>query len=73
MSDEQLNENFLVVQGLDMNTVYEFRVVAVDGAFSTPSAIKEINTYTDHPMAAERGGVMVASSGWFIGKRQTDI
>ena len=67
-SDEQLNENYLVVQGLHMDAIYEFRVVAVDGAFTTPSAIQEVNTYTDKPVAADRGGVVVASSGWFIGR-----
>ena len=39
-SDNQLNENYVVVQGLDPGFVYHFRVVAVDGVYETPSTIQ---------------------------------
>ena len=66
-SDEQLNENYVVVQGLDPGFVYEFRVVAVDGIYETPSIIKNVQTYASFPDSADRGGAVVGSSGWFIG------
>ena len=58
----------MVVQGLDPGHVYEFRVIAVDGVFETASTIQEVHTYATLPTAADRGGVMLASSGWFIGR-----
>lgn len=66
-SDEQLNENYVVVQGLDPGHVYEFRVIAVDGIYETASTIQDIVTYARLPSAENRGGTIVASSGWFIG------
>ena len=67
-SEEQLNENYVVVQGLDPGFVYEFRVVAVDGKYETPSPIQDVQTYAKLPDAADRGGAVVGSSGWFIGR-----
>jgi hypothetical protein len=67
MSEEQLNENSVVVQGLDPGHVYEFRVVAVDGRFETPSAVQDIHTYAHLPSASDRGSSVLSSSGWFIG------
>ena len=69
MSDQQLNENYVVVQGLEPGHVYQFRVVAVDGEFETASLSQDVHTYATLPTAADRGGVVLASSGWFIGKR----
>jgi hypothetical protein len=68
MSEEQLNENSVVVQGLDPGHVYEFRVVAVDGRFETPSAVQDIHTYAHLPSASDRGSSVLSSSGWFIGR-----
>jgi len=67
MSEQQLNENYVVVPGLAPNSIYEFSVVAVDGTFETASVIQEVHTYSSLPVAADRGGVVLASSGWFIG------
>jgi hypothetical protein len=67
MSEEQLNENSVVVQGLDPGHIYEFRVVAVDGRFETPSAVQDIHTYAHLPSASDRGSSINSSSGWFIG------
>ena len=73
MSEEQLNENSVVVQGLDPGHVYEFRVVAVDGRFETPSAVQDIHTYAHLPSASDRGSSVLSSSGWFIGMCSTQI
>ena len=70
MSEEQLNENSVVVQGLDPGQTYEFRVVAVDGRFETPSSVQDIHTYAHLPSAADRGAAINSSSGWFIGKQE---
>ena len=69
MSDQQLNENYVVVQGLEQDHVYQFRVVAVDGEYETPSLTQDVYMgAAAMPAAADRGGVVVHSSGWFIGK-----
>jgi len=68
MSDQQLNENYVVVQGLEQDDVYQFRVVAVDGEYGTPSLTQDVYMgAAAMPAAADRGGVVVHSSGWFIG------
>ena len=36
-TEDQLNENSIVVRGLEPGLTYQFRVVAVDGQFQTPS------------------------------------
>lgn len=41
----ELNEDFIVLEGLDPNQMYEIRVVAVDGEFHTASDIEEFTTY----------------------------
>ena len=42
----ELYSDFIVLEGLKPSRVYEVRIVAVDGTFSTPSNIEEIETYT---------------------------
>jgi len=64
-TDDELNENSIIVRGLDQGHYYQFRVVAVDGKFETPSAIKDVYTY--EKFYAESHQQTVASSGWFIG------
>merc|ERR1719251_705938 len=54
-TEDQLNENSIVVKGLDPGQVYSFRVVAVDGAFQTPSRIQDVHTYAHLPAAGGRG------------------
>ena len=66
-TEDQLNENSIVVKGLDPGHIYEFRVDAVDGAFRTPSRIQDVHTYAHLPPAGGRGQTTLASSGWFIG------
>ena len=68
MSDQQLNDNSVVVQGLEPGYVYQFRVVAVDGEYETASLSQDVHTYGTLPEAADRGGIVLASSGWFIGQ-----
>ena len=36
-SKEVLNEDSIVIEGLDPDNTYDFRVVAVDGDYETPS------------------------------------
>lgn len=72
-SDEELNEDSIVVRGLEPDFTYDFRVVAVDGDQQTPSEILPVYTYSTMPQAASGGaaatggGDSVAHSGWFIG------
>lgn len=40
----QINEDNIEIGGLDADREYEFRVVAVDGNFESPSAIQIFNT-----------------------------
>ena len=54
------------IAGLEPDTVYEFRVVAVDGTLSTPSAIREIDTNgIEGPIIVRERNL--ANAGWFIG------
>lgn len=63
---EEKNRDYQEVAGLDPESVYEFRVVAVDGHFMTESDIQEID------IGAVEGPIKVpnenlANAGWFIG------
>ena len=40
-------EDYIVVSGLEVGTLYEFRIVAVDGNFDSVSPIEEVETW--HP------------------------
>ena len=62
-----MNENSIVVKGLEPGFTYQFRVVAVDGRFQTPSRIQDIHTYDTFPPMDSMNQSTVASSGWFIG------
>lgn len=44
-SQPEYNEDFIDVRALIPNEVYEFKIVAVDGQFSTESEVKEVETY----------------------------
>jgi len=66
-TEDQLNENSIVVRGLDAGHTYEFRVVAVDGRYSTPSRVQNVHTYAHLPLQEGRNQQTMASSGWFIG------
>ena len=45
-SGEELNEDSIVITGLDPDETYDFRVVAVDGDHETPSETISIYTYS---------------------------
>ena len=44
-SDDELDENFLILRGLEPNQLYEIRVVVVDGDFFTESDVEEVEMY----------------------------
>jgi len=65
-SEEELNQDSIVVGGLDPEYTYDFRVVAVDGDHETPSETIPVYTYP----GPGKGGLNqqpMATSGWFIG------
>ncbi|TRY75568.1 hypothetical protein TCAL_04520 [Tigriopus californicus] len=66
-SNEELNEDSIVVRGLDPDETYDFRVVAVDGKHQTPSRILPVYTYSSLPSSGASGYEPIAHSGWFIG------
>ena len=44
-SEPEMNDDNLIIRGLQPDTNYEFRVVAVDGEFQEPSASQDVDTY----------------------------
>ena len=62
----------VVVDNLSPDQTYDFRVVAVDGRFETPSKIQEVYTYSSSTLPRfeldESRSRNVSHSGWFIGK-----
>ncbi|XP_071743212.1 neuroglian isoform X5 [Lepeophtheirus salmonis] len=67
-SDEELNEDSVVIRGLDPGYTYDFRVVAVDGVHETPSDPLPVYTYASLPIVgAADSQSYLAHSGWFIG------
>ena len=66
-TDEELNEDSIVVRGLDPDYTYYFRVVAVDGVHETPSEPRAVYTYSSLPSSDDYSSSQgVASSMWFI-------
>lgn len=59
-------QDTLAVKGLERSTLYEMRVVAVDGRFQTPSKVEEIET-GGLAVAAPTSTDSVATAAWFIG------
>ena len=55
------------MRGLEPGLTYQFRVVAVDGQYQTPSRIQDVITYAHFPPMDQINQTTVASSGWFIG------
>ena len=66
-TQEELNEDSIVVPNLEADYNYDFRVVAVDGVFETPSDHLQIYTYSTLPDSSAAGARPIAHSGWFIG------
>ncbi|UYV67407.1 CHL1 [Cordylochernes scorpioides] len=60
------NQDSVIVSGLELNTLYEMRVVAVDGRFERPSRISEIETGNLVAMSASKGTDGFISELWFI-------
>ena len=64
-----------MVDNLSPDQTYDFRVVAVDGRFETPSKIQEVYTYSSSTLPRfeldESRSRNVSHSGWFIGKYYT--
>ena len=67
----------VVVDNLSPDQTYDFRVVAVDGRFETPSKIQEVYTYSSSTLPRfeldESRSRNVSHSGWFIGKSKHSI
>ncbi|XP_030378396.1 neuroglian [Scaptodrosophila lebanonensis] len=64
--DPEKNKDYQEIAGLDPDTVYEFRVVSVDGHYYTESATSEIDTNTvEGPIKVPNENL--ANAGWFIG------
>ncbi|KAA0202421.1 hypothetical protein HAZT_HAZT000084 [Hyalella azteca] len=61
--------DFIILEGLQANRIYEVRLVAVDGTYETPSQVEEIETYTRgaSPNVTRRPTDNIATRGWFIG------
>lgn len=60
------NEDSIIVRGLDLGTLYEVRVVAVDGHYETPSYAEEVQT-EGLVLAAPAAPENIATAAWFIG------
>ena len=65
-SNEELNEDSIVIRGLDPDYVYDFRVVAVDGKHETASEVLQVYAYSSIPITDEPQ-TKLQHSGWFIG------
>ena len=61
---EELNEDSIVIRGLDPDYVYDFRVVAVDGSYEKPSEVLQVYAYSKIPPTQR---TKLEHSGWFIG------
>lgn len=44
-SEDEFDENFIIVRGLEPNQLYEIRVVVVDGEYFTESDAEEVEMY----------------------------
>ena len=62
-SEEELNQDSIVIGGLDPEFTYDFRVVAVDGDHETPSETIPVYTYSTLPPSGASGTQPVATSG----------
>ncbi|KAF2352093.1 Fibronectin type III [Trinorchestia longiramus] len=65
----ELYRDYIVLEGLKFNRIYEVRLVAVDGDFESHSQIEEIETYTQGVSTSviRRPSENIATRGWFIG------
>ncbi|KAK4016086.1 neuroglian isoform X3 [Daphnia magna] len=64
-SEDEFDENFIILRGLEPNQLYEICAVVVDGDYFTESDPEEVEMYADGPYI--QGSSAVASTGWFIG------
>ncbi|XP_026272122.1 neuroglian isoform X2 [Frankliniella occidentalis] len=62
----ETNEDFIILGGLRPGEVYEVKVVAVDGEFTSESHSEDVETFSvEGPMIQPKENV--ATAGWFIG------
>ncbi|CAH0562169.1 unnamed protein product [Brassicogethes aeneus] len=66
LTPPEKSEDFLVVPGLEVGELYDFKVVSVDGESHVDSDVQEVSTYdVDGPSIRPKENV--ATAGWFIG------
>lgn len=63
-TQEVMDNDFVVVKGLQPSTMYQFQVVSVDGEFTSESATVDVDT-NEGPDIRQLDSV--ATAGWFIG------
>ncbi|KAG8195062.1 hypothetical protein JTE90_029641 [Oedothorax gibbosus] len=61
------NQDSILVTGLELGSLYEMKVVAVDGRFHTPSKVEEFETGGMAAVQAPESGENFATAAWFIG------
>uniref|UniRef100_A0A0A9ZCK9 Neuroglian n=1 Tax=Lygus hesperus TaxID=30085 RepID=A0A0A9ZCK9_LYGHE len=71
-TQETMDDDFVVVKGLQPSSTYEFQVVSVDGEFVTESASQDVEIYQVDMLPGVRPSIIppdesIATAGWFIG------
>ncbi|XP_015921139.1 neuroglian [Parasteatoda tepidariorum] len=61
------NQDSILVTGLELGSLYEMQVVAVDGEYQTPSKIEEFETGGMAAVQAPETAESFATAAWFIG------
>lgn len=61
------NQDSILVTGLELGSLYEMKVVAVDGPYQTPSKIEEFETGGMAAVQAPESSENFATAAWFIG------
>ncbi|GIY13217.1 neuroglian [Caerostris extrusa] len=61
------NQDSILVTGLELGSLYEMKVVAVDGPFQTPSKVEEFETGGMAAVQAPESNDNFATAAWFIG------
>ncbi|XP_059350954.1 neuroglian-like [Daphnia carinata] len=64
-SEDEFDENFLILRDLEPNQLYEIGAVVVDCDYFTENDPEEVEMYADGPYI--QGSSAVASTVWFIG------
>ncbi|XP_035227979.1 neuroglian-like isoform X2 [Stegodyphus dumicola] len=61
------NQDSIIVTGLELGSLYEMKVVAVDGRFQTSSKVEEFETGGMAAVQAPESSENFATAAWFIG------